>query len=64
MLFVNVWGYCSLLGVGVCGICVVCVGSGYFSTRPEKIKKCRIRRVAIGAMTQEQINALVEGDAV
>ena len=40
MLFVNVWGYCSLLGVGICGICVVCVGSGHFSTRPEKIKKC------------------------
>lgn len=34
------WGYCSLLGVGIWGICVVCGGSGHFSTRPEKIKKC------------------------
>ena len=41
-MFVNVWGYYSLLGVEICGIRVVCVGPGHFSTRPEKIKKCHI----------------------
>jgi HEPN domain-containing protein len=41
VLFVGVRGCCSLVEVGICGICVVCVGSGHFSTRPEKIKKCR-----------------------
>ena len=41
MLFVGVRGCCSLVGVEICGICVVRVCSGHFSTRPEKIKKCR-----------------------
>jgi hypothetical protein len=40
VLFVGVRGYYSLLGTGICGICVIYVGSGHFSTRPEKIKKC------------------------